>query len=107
MIKERFGARALVEGVNFGYGRNRAGNVDRLAEQCRAADISLVVVPPVRVDGGEVSSSRIRAALLAGDVAAATQMLGWLYRLAARSASASGVDGRWAFRPPTSAVWKH
>jgi riboflavin kinase/FMN adenylyltransferase len=81
VIQERFAARGVVEGVNFGFGRNREGNVGRLAELCRAAGIGLVVAPPVRVDGAVVSSSRVRAALLAGDVAAATQLLGRLYRL--------------------------
>jgi riboflavin kinase / FMN adenylyltransferase len=81
VVQETLGARALVEGVTFGFGRNREGNVGRLAELCRGAGIGLIVVSPVRVDGVEVSSSRVRAALLAGDVAAATQMLGRLYRL--------------------------
>ena len=81
VVHDRFAARAAVEGMNFGFGRNREGNVGRLAELCRAAGIALVVAPPVRVDGVDVSSSRVRAALLTGDVAAATQLLGRLYRL--------------------------
>ncbi len=81
VILERLGTRGLVEGVNFGYGHNREGNVERLAEQCRAAGLSLVVVPPVMLDGSEASSSRVRAALVAGDIASATQLLGRLFRL--------------------------
>jgi riboflavin kinase/FMN adenylyltransferase len=81
VVQERLAARAVVEGVNFGFGRNREGNVGRLAELCRAAGIALVVAPPVQVDGVEVSSSRVRAALLAGDVATAMKLLGRLYRL--------------------------
>ncbi len=81
VIRERLDARALVEGVNFGFGRNRAGDVGCLTAWCRAAGIGMVVVPPVVVEGVEVSSSRVRAALLAGDVATAQEMLGRLYRL--------------------------
>jgi riboflavin kinase/FMN adenylyltransferase len=81
VVQERLGASAVVEGVNFGFGRNREGNVSRLAELCRAAGIGLIVAPPVQVDGVAVSSSRVRAALLAGDVATAMKLLGRLYRL--------------------------
>jgi riboflavin kinase/FMN adenylyltransferase len=81
VVQERLAARAVVEGVNFGFGRNREGNVGRLSELCRAAGVGLVVAPPVRVDGVDVSSSRVRAALLAGDVATAMKLLGRLYRL--------------------------
>jgi riboflavin kinase / FMN adenylyltransferase len=81
VVQERLAARTLVEGVTFGFGKNREGNIGRLAELCRGAGIGLVVAPPVKVEGVEVSSSRVRAALLAGDVATATQMLGRLYRM--------------------------
>jgi riboflavin kinase/FMN adenylyltransferase len=81
VIQERMAARTLVEGVTFGFGKNREGNVGRLAELCQAAGIGLVILPPVCIDGEDVSSSRVRAALAAGDVATATQMLGRLYRL--------------------------
>jgi riboflavin kinase/FMN adenylyltransferase len=81
VIQERFAARALVEGVNFGFGRNRQGNVDTLKRLCAAAGLPLIVVPPVLIDGAEVSSSRIRAALLRGAVDEAARLLGRPYRL--------------------------
>ncbi|MFO0926282.1 MAG: riboflavin kinase [Gemmataceae bacterium] len=80
----RLEARALVEGTNFGFGRQREGDVTLLARLCRAADIPLRVVPPVTIDGVEVSSSRIRAELRRGDVAAAARLLGRPYRLRGR-----------------------
>jgi riboflavin kinase / FMN adenylyltransferase len=73
--------KALVEGANFGFGRNREGNIDTLADLCHVAGIPLTVVPPVVIDGGEVSSSRVRNSLLKGDVAEAEKVLGRPYRL--------------------------
>jgi riboflavin kinase/FMN adenylyltransferase len=81
VIRERFAARAIVEGVNFGFGHNREGNVATLERLCAAADIPLTVVPPVSLDGAEVSSSRIRAALQGGDVEEVARLLGRPYRL--------------------------
>jgi riboflavin kinase/FMN adenylyltransferase len=81
VIRGRFGARAMVEGLNFGFGRGRAGSVETLGKLCTEARIALTIVPPVQLDGGEVSSSRVRAALQAGDVESAERLLGRPYRL--------------------------
>jgi riboflavin kinase/FMN adenylyltransferase len=81
VIRERFGARAMVEGPNFGFGRGRAGTVETLGRLCEAANIALAIVDPVQLDHGEVSSSRIRAALQAGEVEVAESLLGRPYRL--------------------------
>jgi len=81
VMRGQFDARALVEGVNFGFGRGRGGNVDTLAELCRRDGLGLVVVPPLQLDGEPVSSSRIRSALQRGAVAEAAACLGRPYRL--------------------------
>jgi riboflavin kinase/FMN adenylyltransferase len=81
VIRGRFGVRAMVEGPNFGFGRGRAGTVETLGKLCSEANIDLSVVSPVQFEGSEISSSRIRAALLAGDVAGAERFLGRPYRL--------------------------
>jgi riboflavin kinase/FMN adenylyltransferase len=81
VVQRRLAVRAMVEGVNFGFGHNREGNIDTLAELCRAASLTLTVVPPLQVDGAEVSSSRVRALLQQGAVRAAASLLGCPYRL--------------------------
>jgi riboflavin kinase/FMN adenylyltransferase len=82
VVCDRLAARALVEGPNFRFGRGRDGDVGTLARLCTARGMVFTVVPPVQRDGGEVSSSRIRAALRQGDVGDAAIMLGRPYRLA-------------------------
>ncbi len=77
----RLTARALVEGQDFRFGRDRAGSVEALAALCRDKGLVLSVVPPLVRDGVVVSSSRVRNALLAGDVRKATALLGRPYRL--------------------------
>jgi riboflavin kinase/FMN adenylyltransferase len=81
VIQKRLQARALVEGTNFGFGRGREGDVGTLAKLCEPAGIRLTVVPPVVLDDIEVSSSRIRSALLDGNVREAAHLLGHPYRL--------------------------
>jgi riboflavin kinase/FMN adenylyltransferase len=81
VLRGRFEARAVVEGGNFRFGHNREGTVEALARMCEEAGIACVVVPPLLRGGREVSSSRVRAALLGGDVAVVADLLGRPYRL--------------------------
>jgi riboflavin kinase / FMN adenylyltransferase len=81
VIRDRLGARALVEGPNFGFGRNREGNVATLGALCRESNLDFVQVPPVELAGKPVSSSRVRNALLQGGVREAAAMLNRPYRL--------------------------
>jgi riboflavin kinase/FMN adenylyltransferase len=81
VIQQGFEARAIVEGANFGFGHGREGNVETLGRLSQAAGLRLTVVGQVVLEGTEVSSSVIRAALLKGDVAEAARLLGRAYRL--------------------------
>jgi riboflavin kinase/FMN adenylyltransferase len=81
VLQERLAVRALVEGVNFGFGRNREGTIDTLATLCRKTGISLTIVPPVLRDGQPISSSRVRKALERGAVREAAELLNRPYRL--------------------------
>lgn len=77
----QLGARAVVEGYDFRFGRGRTGDTGLLRSLCAAAGVGFEEVPPLAVGGGPVSSSRVRAALLAGDVAGAAGLLGRPYRV--------------------------
>ena len=74
-------ARAVVEGSNFFFGRDRMGNVDRLRGFCADADVTLEVVEPVVIDGRIVSSSRIRELVASGRLEMARRMLTQPYRI--------------------------
>ena len=82
VIRHRLDARALVEGPNFAFGRNREGDLALLRQLCGEARLSLAVVPPVVVEGVEVSSSRIRNELAGGAVRQAALLLDRPYRIA-------------------------
>lgn len=71
--------RRVCVGADFQFGRDRAGDVDTLAELGRGLGFTVEVVPAVTTDGAVVSSTRIRNALLAGDVSGAARLLGRPY----------------------------
>ena len=69
----------LVVGDDFCFGKNRAGNLDFLGKACNENNIRLIIVPREEYLGEPVSSSRIRKALEAGEIAEADIMLGRRY----------------------------
>ena len=81
MIRKQVAARAMVEGENFGFGRNREGDTKLLAELCKHSDLGLTIMPPVTLGDRPISSSRVRQALLAGDVAGAREQMNRPYRV--------------------------
>ncbi len=75
LLVERFGASGIVTGSDFVFGHGRGGSVATLQAAADAGTFAYAMVAPVD-DGSEpVSSSRIRAALAAGDCATATRLL--------------------------------
>ncbi|MBW3542084.1 MAG: bifunctional riboflavin kinase/FAD synthetase [Planctomycetes bacterium] len=90
IVRGKLAARGLVEGPNFYFGRDRAGDVGTLRELCDEWGLTLDVVPPVSTGGQLVSSSAVRRAIGAGDVALARRMLGRPYRLAGTVVAGAG-----------------
>lgn len=70
------GAKLVVVGSNFRFGRNRAGDVLGLQREGGRHGFAVDAVDLLRGDGAAVSSSAIRAFLEAGDVEAAGDALG-------------------------------
>ena len=71
--------RRIFVGEDFQFGRDRGGNVRTLAAAGAKHGFEVVVATPVMEGGEVVSSTRIRNALLAGDVAGAARLLGRPY----------------------------
>jgi riboflavin kinase/FMN adenylyltransferase len=69
----------LVIGYDHGFGKDREGTVDTLRDVGRELGFGVDVVDAFQVDGQNVSSSRIRALIADGDVAAAAPLLGRCY----------------------------
>ena len=70
------GVRHVVVGYDFRFGHQRAGDVARLAALGEEYDFGLTCVEPVAWRGEVCSSSRVRDAVAAGEVALANDLLG-------------------------------
>ncbi|NLN76405.1 MAG: bifunctional riboflavin kinase/FAD synthetase [Armatimonadetes bacterium] len=81
VLIDKLRTKRLVVGANFRFGRNREGDIRYLSEVAPDLGIGITVVPAVVIDGGPVSSTRIRAHLLRGDVEIAAKLLGHRFAL--------------------------
>ncbi|MBT4865690.1 MAG: bifunctional riboflavin kinase/FAD synthetase [Planctomycetaceae bacterium] len=81
IIRSELNVLGLVEGPNFFFGRDRAGDIETLHSLCDGAGLSLDVVPALQFGDRMVSSSAIRSDIAAGRVSHAVDLLGHPYRL--------------------------
>ncbi|MFC4294035.1 bifunctional riboflavin kinase/FAD synthetase [Novosphingobium tardum] len=75
LLARRIGARGVVTGEDFTFGKGRGGNRERLVELGAPCGVRAQSVGAVLDDGLPVSSSRVREALQAGDPATATRLM--------------------------------
>lgn len=94
MLVRDLGLVELWGGPDFALGHRREGNVSFLRQLGTERGFSIRVVEPLVWEGDLVSSSRIRAALDAGDVRQAAGCLGRSYRLTGQIVHGDGRGGR-------------
>jgi riboflavin kinase/FMN adenylyltransferase len=76
VLVETLAVRGVLVGANFRFGRGQAGDVRRLEEIGRNWGFEVHTIAPVSAGGAVVSSTAIRSAVSAGDVAKAEKLLG-------------------------------
>src|SRR5205814_4537755 len=81
LVEHSKSLREICVGHEWSFGKNRRGNLKLLNEFGARFDFGVVGIPPVTVNGELVSSTTIRQALEAGDLAKAAQMLGREYMI--------------------------
>lgn len=75
IIKDALHAKHVVVGSNFRFGKNRAGDTRYLTEKADSFGLGIDVVTSVIINGGPVSSTRIRALISGGQVEDAAKLL--------------------------------
>jgi riboflavin kinase / FMN adenylyltransferase len=70
---------AMVIGYDHRFGRNREGDINLLRQLGEAYDFQVEEIPAQVIDHVKVSSTKVRDALLKGDVHLANDLLGYAY----------------------------
>ena len=82
VIADQLGARQLVVGYDFRFGKGRGGDPEGLRRAGETLGFGVTIIGQVAEAGEVFSSSAIRADLAQGDVRGAAEMLGWWWRVA-------------------------
>ncbi len=78
------GASIVVVGHDWAFGKGREGSVEVLERLGAKFGFEVGIVPPVEIDGMRVSTTLLREALQAGDIATVTTLLGRTYSVSGR-----------------------
>ncbi len=81
VLVNQFNIDELIVGYDHQFGKNREGNFEQLQEYAEIFDFQVAQFPAVYFDDLEISSTKIRKALKAGEIHKANAMLGYEYCL--------------------------
>ncbi len=76
VLVQHLGAARVVVGDNYTFGRNRKGSLSMLQALGRDWGFEVVVAPPYLLDGELVSSTKVREAIMQGEIERASRFLG-------------------------------
>lgn len=102
VICGRLNAAKVVVGGDFRFGRSRKGTVSLLKTMSKEHGFKVYTVPAARFGGEKVSSTRIRKAILSGNVKEAARLIGRYYTITGKVMRGDGRGKRLSF--PTANI---
>lgn len=81
ILYERIGARVVIVGSNYKFGKDQAGNIELLKEGGKRYGFEVEVLETIEINGLRVSSSRVREHLNRGEVDQAARLMGRHYAI--------------------------
>ena len=102
LLLDELGIEFLIVGDDFRFGHRRAGDFNTLRKASERHGFVLERTPTFEVGGTRVSSTRVREALAAGDLAAAERLLGHPYELTGRVVNGDRIGRELGF--PTANI---
>ena len=105
VLMQALGAKQVVIGEGFRFGRERGGDVAMLRREGERLGFAVDEVPPFLVDGAPASSTRVRAALAAGRLDDAKTLLGRDFRISGRVIAGEKLGRKLGF--PTANLRLH
>lgn len=106
ILHRSLAVRWLLVGDDFRFGARRAGDFRMLQEAAPKYGFEVEAMPSVSVDGMRVSSTAIREALAAGNLALASRLLGRPYSISGRVIAGNKLGKKLGF-PTANIQMKH
>jgi len=99
LLKKYLKMRGLVTGPDFTLGRNREGNTNNLRTLGQDMNFTVIVIPPVMINGEVVSSTATRNALANGDMSKVLNLVGRPFSLSGHVTSGNRRSQELGFFP--------
>ena len=96
-LVETIGLNEIVIGYDHHFGKERDGNFELLQKMGKKFNFSVTLVPEFSIEDETISSTKIRNALLAGDVVKARKMLGRNYSFKGKIVKGDGRGRKLGF----------
>lgn len=106
VIARGLGARWLLAGDDFRFGARRAGDLVMLKRNGPRFGLEVVVLESFMLEGERVSSTAVRKALAAGELARAGRLLGRAYSISGRVVRGDGLGHKLGY-PTANVQMKH
>lgn len=89
ILVEKLNVKYLIIGYDHSFGKNKSGNFELLQKLSKELDFEVEQMEAINIHENNISSTKIRNALLAGNILEANEMLGYSY-----SVSGTVVHGK-------------
>ncbi len=97
ILLNRLGARCIIVGDDFRFGRNRRGDYQMLHQICVRNAVLVHRIDTQLLGDNRISSTRIRHFLRTGDISHANRLLGREYSISGRVVRGNGNGRKWGF----------
>lgn len=91
ILVDQFNIKKIIIGYDHRFGRNRTADINDLIEFGKQYDFEVEQISVQEIDAVSVSSTKIRKALLEGNIALANEYLGYAYLLTGTIAKGKGI----------------
>ncbi|MGB0892539.1 MAG: bifunctional riboflavin kinase/FAD synthetase, partial [Flavobacteriaceae bacterium] len=92
----------LISGYDHHFGKNREGNIEQLTEYSHMYEFTVEEIPAQDIDEVSVSSTKVRKALLGGELKTANKYLGYNFSITGKVVNGKQLGGEIGF--PTANI---
>lgn len=84
ILIEKLNVKYLIIGYDHSFGKNKSGNFELLQKLSKELDFEVEQMEAINIHENNISSTKIRNALLAGNILEANEMLGYSYSVSGK-----------------------
>ncbi|MCX7793738.1 MAG: bifunctional riboflavin kinase/FAD synthetase [Thermodesulfovibrionales bacterium] len=94
ILVDSLGVKEIIIGKDYRFGKAKRGDIELLKKEGKRYGFNVKIIPPVKIKGQTVSSTKIRALIKKGDVKKAMEFLGRPYSIEGTVISGAGRGSR-------------